>query len=147
MYLDSLHVQHIQAIHIHVHVFPYTNHCQLLFFLILNSLWREKCQQCVINDSLYGITPSRRPALIYNPWKQVSWITHAMLDKLIWYTIGPKSFLFGTAQLTLWASGTVNYDYIVTNSIISLLIGSRCVHNGANTNHVWTNLARALKLI
>ena len=31
--------------------------------------------------------------------------------------------------------GTVNYDYIVTNSINSLLIGSRCIPNGAHTNH------------
>ena len=31
--------------------------------------------------------------------------------------------------------GTVNYDYIVTNSINSLLIGSRCRPNGAYTNH------------
>ena len=29
----------------------------------------------------------------------------------------------------------VNYDYIVTNSINSLLIGSRCILNGAHTNH------------
>ena len=46
-------------------------------------------------------------------------------NKLIWCTIGPKSFLFATAQFSLWASGTVNYDYIVTNSIKSLVIGSR----------------------
>ena len=56
-------------------------------------------------------------------------------DKLMWHTIGPKSFLFGTAQFALWASGAVNYDYIVTNSINSLLIGSRCILNGAHTNH------------
>ena len=31
--------------------------------------------------------------------------------------------------------GTVNYDYIVTNSINSLLIGSRCILNGTHTNH------------
>ena len=31
--------------------------------------------------------------------------------------------------------GAVNYDYIVTNSIDSLLIGSRCLPNGAHTNH------------
>ena len=31
--------------------------------------------------------------------------------------------------------GAVNYDYIVTNSINSLLIGSRCIPNGAHTNH------------
>ena len=34
-----------------------------------------------------------------------------------------------------WASGTVNYDYIITNSINSLLIGSRCIPNGAHNNH------------
>ena len=50
-------------------------------------------------------------------------------------TIGPKSFLFGTVQFSLWASGAVNYDYIVTNSIKSLLIGSRRIPNGAHTNH------------
>ena len=31
--------------------------------------------------------------------------------------------------------GTVNYGYIVTNSINSLLIGSRCIPNGTHTNH------------
>ena len=44
----------------------------------------------------------------------------SVFDKLIWRTIGPKSFLFGTAQFSLWASGTVNYDYIFTNSINSV---------------------------
>ena len=44
---------------------------------------------------------------------------NSVFDKLIWHTIGSKSFLFGTAQFTLWASGAVNYDYIVTNSINS----------------------------
>ena len=53
----------------------------------------------------------------------------SVFDKLIWRTIGPMSFLFGTA---LWASGTVNYDYIITNSINYLLIGSRCIPNGAH---------------
>ena len=36
----------------------------------------------------------------------------SVFDKLKWHTIGPKSFLFGTAQFSLWASGAVNYDYI-----------------------------------
>ena len=31
--------------------------------------------------------------------------------------------------------GTVNYEYIITNSINSLLIGSRCIPNGTHTNH------------
>ena len=43
--------------------------------------------------------------------------------------------------------GAVNYDYIVTNSINSLLIGSRCILNGAHTNHFWVNLAQTSKLI
>ena len=41
--------------------------------------------------------------------------------------IGTKNFsLFGIAQFSLWARGTVNY---VTNS---LLIGSRCIPNGTH---------------
>ena len=43
----------------------------------------------------------------------------------------------------LWA---VNYDYIVTNSINALIIGSRCIPNGAHTNHR-SNLAHALRRI
>ena len=35
----------------------------------------------------------------------------------------------------------VNYDYIVTNGINSLLIGSRCIRNGTHTNHCWAILA------
>ena len=41
----------------------------------------------------------------------------------------------------------VNYDCIVTNSINSLLIGSRCVPNSAHTNHCRANLAHASKCI
>ena len=37
--------------------------------------------------------------------------------------------------LSLSASGVVNYDYVVTNSINCLLIGSRCIPNDAHTNH------------
>ena len=59
----------------------------------------------------------------------------SIFDKLIWHTIAPKNFLFGTAQFSLWANGTVNYDYIVTNSIKSLLIGSRCIPNGIHINY------------
>ena len=71
----------------------------------------------------------------------------SVFDKLIWCTIGLKSFLFGTAQFSLWANGAVSYDYIVTNSINSLLIGSRYIPNGAHTNHLWANLAHASKHI
>ena len=39
----------------------------------------------------------------------------SVFDKLIWHNIGPKSFLFGTAYFSHWASGTVNYDYIALN--------------------------------
>ena len=44
------------------------------------------------------------------------------------------------SYLTLHSSpfgpdGLVNYDYIITNSISSLLIGSRFIPNGTHTNH------------
>ena len=71
----------------------------------------------------------------------------SVFDKLIWHTIGPKNFLFGTAQFSLWARGAVSYDYIVINSINSLLIGSRCIPNGTHTNQFWANLDQASKLI
>ena len=77
----------------------------------------------------------------------------SIFDKLIWRTIGPKSFLiaFGTAQFSLCASGAVNYDYIVTNSINSLLIGSRCIPNGAHTlaifEPIWPILQNVLKTV
>ena len=73
---------------------------------------------------------------------------HQSFDKLIWRTIGPKNFLFGTAQFSLWASGTVSYDYIVTNTINSLLIGSRCIPNGAHTNHwgIWRTIIKLTTL-
>ena len=72
-------------------------------------------------------------------------LLNSVFDKLICCTIGPKSFLFGTAQFSLWLSGAVNHDYIVTNSIKSLLTGSRCIPNGAHTNHCWANLANDSK--
>ena len=31
---------------------------------------------------------------------------YSVFDKLIWYTIATKSFLFDAAQFSLWASGT-----------------------------------------
>ena len=31
--------------------------------------------------------------------------------------------------------GAVNYDYNVTNSINSLLVGSRCIPNGTHTDY------------
>ena len=43
--------------------------------------------------------------------------------------------------------GAVNYDYVVTNSINCLLIGSRCIRNGTHTNHFKANLAQASKLV
>ena len=62
-------------------------------------------------------------------------VYNSVIDKLIWCTIGPKSFLFGTAQFSLWASGAVSYNYIVTNSNNSLLIGSRFIPKGMHTSH------------
>ena len=79
-----------------------------------------------IQSNKWLVTFSNQLAIIYI----------SVFDKLIWHTIGPKSFLFGTARFSLWASGAVNYDYILTNNNNSLLIGSRFIPNGAHTNHV-----------
>ena len=43
-------------------------------------------------------------------------------------------------ELLIWHStarsdGIVNYDYIVTNSINALLIGSKCIPSDTHTNH------------
>ena len=47
-------------------------------------------------------------------------------------------------ELLIWQR-TVNYDYIITNSINCLLIVSRCISNGVHTNHCWANLAHISK--
>ena len=69
----------------------------------------------------------------------------SVFDKLISRTIDSKSFLFGTTQFSLWASGTVNYDFIVTSSINCLLIDSRCIPNGAHTNHLLSQFGPCFK--
>ena len=56
---------------------------------------------------------------IYVYTYECMYVCISVFDKLIWRTIGLKSFLFGTAQFSLWATGAVNYDCIVTNSINS----------------------------
>ena len=67
------------------------------------------------------------------------------LDLLIHYTVFWIS-LYGspTAQRASYlaqhsslfgSEGAVNYDYNVTNTINSMLIGSRCILNAAHTNH------------
>ena len=66
------------------------------------------------------------------------------------HTIGPRSFLFGTAQFSLCTSGTVNYDYIVTN-IIKSFFNWLQMYNVFPMAHTLTivepNLARASKSI
>ena len=69
----------------------------------------------------------------------------SVFDKLIWHTIGPKSFLFGTAQFSLWASGTINYDYVVTNSINCLLTVFAMVHTLTIIEPFWPMLQNVSK--
>ena len=49
-----------------------------------------------------------------------------VFDKLIWCTIGPTTSYLALHSSFFGPDGTVNCDYIITNSINSLLIGSRC---------------------
>ena len=66
-----------------------------------------------------------------DPWN----LCISVFDKFIWHTIGQKaSYMYLALHSSLfWPDDTVNYDYIVTNSINSLLFGSRCISNGTHT--------------
>ena len=67
-----------------------------------------------------------------------------VFDKLMW---AQRAFYLAQHSSHFGTDGTVNYDYIVTNNINCLLIGSKCIPNGAHTNHCWANLAHASKHI
>ena len=68
---------------------------------------------------LFTIHLPVHPSLYPPTHLSIFYLPTSVFDKLIWCTIGPKSFFFGAAQFSLLASGTVNYDYIVSNSINS----------------------------
>ena len=99
-----------------------SNCCQL----VVQGLTTEWCEQCGWSNK------EERPVCFISTYD-------APLAQRASYLALHSSF-FG-------ASGTVNYDYIVTNSINTLLIGLRCIPNGAHTNHCWANLAYASKSI
>ena len=64
-------------------------------------------------------------------------VHHWPKELLIWHCT--YSSLFGP-------DGTVNYDYIATNIINSLLIDLICIPNDTHTNHCWAKLAYASKV-
>ena len=71
-------------------------------------------------------------------------IIYIIQDTCILYV--KYDILFGTVQCSLFEpDDAVNYDYIVTNSINYLLIGSKCIPNGAHTNHSWAMLQNISK--
>ena len=110
---------------------------------LLHPIYPSRIISCA---SMFLLYPFSYTCSVVN--KKLKFIHGSVFDKLIWRTtIGTMSFLFGTAQFSLWASGVVYYDYIVTNSINSLLIGSRCIPNGTHTNHCWANLTHDSKFI
>ena len=68
-----------------------------------------------------------------------------VLDKLS-DIIGPKIFLFGTAKFSLWASGIVNFDFAVTNSINSVnWIKFPMVHTLTIVEPIWPMLQNISK--
>ena len=73
--------------------------------------------------------------------------TSVFLTSLYGAPLAQRASYFTLHSSLFRPAGAVNYDYIVTNSINSLLIGSRCILNGTHTNHCWPNLAHASKLI
>ena len=58
-----------------------------------------------------------------------------VFDKLIGTPLAQRASYVAHHNSLFGPDGAGNYDYIVTNSINSLLIGSRCISNGAYTNH------------
>ena len=63
--------------------------------------------------------------------------------------LAQRAFRLALHSSLFGPDGAVIYEYIVTNSINSLLIGSRCtcIPNGAHTNQCLANLAHASKHI
>ena len=111
--------------------------------VVCRLLWRDSNSGLHSEISRWGRNIEYERQATYRVIVEGWYMGVSVFDKLIWRTIDPKSSLFGTAQFSLWP---ILY-YIVTNSINSLLIGSRCVLNGAHTNHFWANLAQTSKLI
>ena len=86
-------------------------------------------------------------AKVKNCWSFQTVVNIFVRTRWMWMT-------FSKMFITVWSSVfdkliwcTVNYDYIVTNSINSLLIGSRCIHNGSHTKHCWANFTHASRCI
>ena len=79
----------------------------------------------------------------------------SVFDKLIWCTIDPhlaqRAFYLAQNSSPFGPDGTVNYDYIiVTNSIKSLLIESKCIPNGAHitiVEPIWPVLQKLSKTL
>ena len=59
----------------------------------------------------------------------------------------PKELLIQHYTVLFWASGAVNYEYVVTNSINSQLIGSRCIPNGTIVEPIWPILQNLSKTL
>ena len=49
--------------------------------------------------------------------------------------LAQRAFYLALHSSLFRPDSTVNYDYIITNCINSLLIGSRCIPIGTHTNH------------
>ena len=64
---------------------------------------------------------------------------------LISSPLAQRASYFALHSSLFGPDGTVNYDYIVTNNINSLLIGWRCIPNGAHANHCWANASTDIK--
>ena len=54
--------------YLHIHTYTHTHtHTHT------HSLWKEKCRECGIDESIFKTSAGRRPprAIVCNPWKQV----------------------------------------------------------------------------
>ena len=89
--------------------------------LLLRAAWDRQPGMAVVNlNDVEGAADKATLILgiIFQQWILYNYMYTSytcmyisVFDKLIWHTVDPNSFLFGTAQFSLWTSGAVNYDY------------------------------------
>ena len=88
---------------------------------ISNNLFRQKFPHCLLNN-----------VIMSNEYPNESvFLISLYCMKMVHHW--PKGLLIGHCAVLFGPYGTVN----------CLLIGSRCIHNGAHKDHIWANLDNA----
>ena len=127
----------IHHLNVHVHIWLYmynvqcTCTCTLILslqFMLLLSLLDTFTSTCVhVYEPLYIARAFVCPC--------AHMCTSEFLMSSYDTPLAQRAFYLALHSSLFGPDGTVNYDYIITNRTNYLLIGSRCIPNGAHTNH------------